>query len=275
MDFSRILEFFSGRRFWIIFVSIIALIAIFSAFDLKAASCQLIYRSIDASLRSSYCTPVYRLTPQWQKVDDQTLKFEGEIQPDNLSEFKRFFTPAIKKVVVNSIKGDYQAAFQIGKLLKAQNVTVQVDGFCMSACANYWFLAGQRKILDGGVVGFQGNYNAVIADMTDAQIRENLEKEFKSTTGTRGTPEQLETAYKRFMQMVKEEAAFFKSQGISQKLFEYSQKKDKGAGDGKTYIFLIPSRKQLEQYGVKGIEGEQSESGRKILAATGPSFYKE
>ena len=275
MDFSRILEFFSGRRFWIIFVSIIALIALFSMFDLKAASCQLIYRGIDASLRSSYCTPAYRFTPQWQKVDDQTLKFEGEIQPDNLEEFKRFFTPAIKKVVVNSIKGDYQAAFQIGKLLKASKVTVQVDGFCMSACANYWFLAGKSKVLDGGVVGFQGNYNAVIAGMSDAQIRENLAKEFKATTGTRGTEEQLEKAHQQFMKMVKEEAAFFGSLGVSQKLFEDSQKTDKGAGDGKTYIFLIPSRKQLEQYGVKGIQGEQSESGRKILSATGASYYKE
>ncbi|GGJ40089.1 hypothetical protein [Deinococcus roseus] len=275
MDFSRILEFFSGRKFWIIFVSIIALIAFFSMVDLKAASCQIVYRNLDPTLKSSYCVPAYRFDPQWKKVDDQTLSFAGEILPDSLAEFKRFFTPSIKKVVINSITGDHHAAFEIGKMLKKQGVDVQVDGFCMAACASYWFLAGKTKMLEGGLVGFQGNITAAVSNLTEAQIRENLEKEFKDTTGTRGTPEQLETAYKRFKTTLKEEAAFYRDLGISQDLFTESQKTDKGAGDKKTYIFLIPSRKQMQKYGVKGIEGEQSQSLLKVLATTGPSYYKE
>lgn len=271
---SRVLDFFSGRRFWIGFVSIIVLTIIFSAFDLKASSCHVLLKNTP-DLARAYCTPSFRFHTQWQKVDDQTLRFDGEILSDNLDEFNKLFTPNIKTVEVNSIKGDFRAAFQVGELLKKQHVTVVVKEYCASACANYWFLAADKKVLDGGVVGFHGNYNALARGLTDQQLKENLKAEFKSAAGTQGTQAQLEAAHQRFKKLLEQEKQFYQDLGIDQGFFDQSQQEDKGAGDGKKYIFLVPSSKIMQEHGVKNIQGEQSMAALKRLSVTGNLFYKE
>ncbi|WP_034339889.1 hypothetical protein [Deinococcus misasensis] len=276
MDFtrSRLFDLLSSKRFWAASAVIFSLLFFFSAFDVTALSCNILARDTQG-LGRAYCTPSFRFTPQWKKVDNTTLKFEGAIRPDSYTDFEKVFTPEITTVQVNSIKGDYRAAFQIGQKLQKQGVTVVVQQFCTAACANYWFLAGKTKVLDGGVVGFQGNYTAVAAQLTDDQIRENLKTEFKSTTGTPPTTDQMNTAFKRFKEFLQQEKAFFQAAGVDQAFFDLSQKEDKGAGDGQKYIYLIPGRKLMEQHGVSGLQGDQSQERLKILAQAGDMHFKE
>ena len=54
------------------------------------------------------------------------------------------------------------------------------------------------------------------------------------------------------------EKAFFDGLGISQDLFDRSQREDKGMGSG-TYSALLPKPATFERYGIQDVRGEQSQ----------------
>ncbi|PZD75258.1 hypothetical protein C1752_00458 [Acaryochloris thomasi RCC1774] len=95
---------------------------------------------------------------RWTKVNEQTLRFVGQIDKRTAASFKQIVTPEITTVVVQSGGGDTDTALQVGQEIHRRRLNIIVDGRCGSSCANYWFVAAAHKtVTKGSWVGFHGN----------------------------------------------------------------------------------------------------------------------
>ena len=195
----------------------------------------------------------------WTKTGPETMRFEGSIELGEYDRFALVFGSSIREIVVNSGGGITSEGIRIGHAIAAADIKVTVVGECLSSCANYIFVAGHRREMRGGVVGYHGNVKAcftgafrdgVIAGwkkryhMSDEDIRRNLERQD---------------------QEISEEARLLRIMGVSQQLFDRTCTDDKGMGDGGEYAFLLPKRATFEKYGFWGIIGEQDPAVMKTL----------
>jgi hypothetical protein len=64
----------------------------------------------------------------------------------------------ITQVRVSTFGGDVESALVIAEFLFDHKIDLEVEGVCVSSCANYWFPAANRKIVPvGSYVGFHGD----------------------------------------------------------------------------------------------------------------------
>lgn len=170
---------------------------------------------------------------QWTRVSSTQLRFEGVIKPGSESEFKEKVNEDVREIILNSGGGSVRVALEIAKEIERRNLNVTVNDFCISSCANYLFLAGKVKRING-LVGFHGSVGA----LNDYNC----------------TKKQSDTACKIML----DEQYFFKRTGISNKLFDITQSDSKGMDDGHVYAYYAPSSQVLHDLGVRNIVGEQN-----------------
>jgi hypothetical protein len=199
----------------------------------------------------------------WTFLADDTLKFEGQVIEGEARRFHEKFSDKITRIVVDSPGGLVSEGLLIGNTLYGRDITVEVQGICLSACANYFFLAAKRKVIGRGVVGFHGNQNSWLKHILHMQ---NTAPKFLWLSLMRFTmdldewasEEQILAKLERRKISSLDERAFFEKIGVPQELFERSSWIDRGKGDHKKYSMWLPSRQSFELYGIYGIEGEQS-----------------
>lgn len=187
----------------------------------------------------------------WTRVDRSTLSFTGDIKEGEYGRFAAAYDDEVKELIVNSGGGLTAEGVKIGLALSKRDLTVVVDGVCTSSCANYLFVAGHRRELRRGMVGFHGNVKACFTGPEKhraelAQMRKYAIPEAK---------------IRRLMALEKtelaDEARLLKTMGVDQALFERTCTMDKGMGDGKFYDFLLPTHATFEKYGLHGVIGDQ------------------
>ena len=93
----------------------------------------------------------------WTRTDKQTMRFTGNIGDDEFSRFSLVFDGSVREIIVNSGGGRTREGIKIGLAIAGSDVKVTVVGKCLSSCANYLFVAGHKREIRGGVVGFHGN----------------------------------------------------------------------------------------------------------------------
>lgn len=93
-------------------------------------------------------------------IDEQNknlLYFNGDITQAAAVAFKEYLKRGIDTVVVNSVGGDGVAGLMIAKEFRKKNITLIVDKYCFSSCANYLFVGAKKKSLrPDAVLGFHG-----------------------------------------------------------------------------------------------------------------------
>lgn len=90
------------------------------------------------------------------------LTIDGILDDSTQSRVRHLLDQRIEEVVLNSPGGSESAAIRIAEQLAEKDVTVVVQGECLSACAQYIFISGRRKeILNGSVVGCHENIIAM------------------------------------------------------------------------------------------------------------------
>lgn len=157
----------------------------------------------------------------------------------------------VKAVIVSSAGGDGRAALQIAKSVASRGLNVIVEGVCISACAQYIFLAGVQKIVRPG---------SIIAFHSSPQL-------LRSALLSQG----LKSASDVFARHVDEYRAFLQEKGIDQSIdlrfavlknpLCLAESADKGFkidsryGIAWQYSGFVPSKNQLEVLGVKNISG--------------------
>lgn len=196
----------------------------------------------------------------WFKVDSQTIKFLGDIKDDEYERFQAVFDSHVRVLIVTSGGGSTLAALRIASAMEKQNYTIIVRTWCLSSCANYFFTAAKKKIIENGIVGFHGNINACNGEdkwpTTEEAIRNQM-----ASNGV--TSDKVDLAVKNFhenlISMRMEERAFFDRIGVSQSLFDISCTSDKGKNDGQSYSFLLPKKETFKKYKIDNITGDQDE----------------
>lgn len=213
-------------------------------------------------------------------VSDDTLYLTGTIVNGSCEIVAKAITSKIRKVaVVSSMGGAVLDGACIGHLIFEAKLDVQVDGQCVSSCANYIFLAGQKKVIGrGGYVGFHGSGTQLLTpDLSD----EGLMKGVKDTMGfaywiikLRASKDVFDKSMYIAKQMRKyqyvDEQRFFNEIGVDQRLFVQSYRRDKGSPDKKDYFVYLPSRESFQSFGVTGVSGDQRAD---ICNKEGPCYY--
>lgn len=191
----------------------------------------------------------------WERVNGSTVSLKGEILEGSFKEFLNVFDETIRQVVLNSRGGDTYEAIQIGRVLKNAEVDILVRGLCLSSCANYLFLAGKKKIIENGIVGFHGNTIALIEEL--GGIEKAVSSVFPSSHRIQVNAVDFRRRTKKTMEWEKE---FLEALDIPQEFFSQTQRADKGMYNGESYDFLLPDRGTFEKYNIQNILGDHSKA---------------
>ena len=189
---------------------------------------------------------------QWRSISADTLRFDGVIGAPAAQTFRQQLTPAITTVVINSSGGLVPQAAEIATEIHGRHLKVQVNGYCLSACANYILPAAAHVELRPGLAGFHGDITGCIdaSGGFDAYVR-------KSLHGVTGKAAVTRMEYE-VNDALAAEARFYNLLEMTPTLQSTYCKRDKGIGSGIEYSFIAPSRAHLLQLGISGITGEQS-----------------
>lgn len=222
--------------------------------ELNSESCQKSYYNdlqYDLSLASANKKVLGAL--KFEKIDNSTIKFTGTIEAGDSEVFKTYLSNNPQRLIVKSTGGNAQEALKMAKMLKNSTIKeIIVDRFCLSSCASYLFLAVEKKWIREGIVGFHGNMTALINDKNF--IETLLSQTNNKLMSEKNAPKWIDQNKNT---LINEEQDFLKSLGVSQTLFDLSQKEDKGQKDGKSHAFLLPGIKTFAKYGIKNVRGRQ------------------
>ena len=191
------------------------------------------------------------------RLDKNTLKFEGRIERGTYAKYLEAIDDEVKTMIINSSGGDTYDGVRIGLDMAKRNIDVIVDGMAGSSAANYLFTAGKSKIICRGFVGFHGNAGAV-------KDKKALARSIRALAAKAGASREqiaktLQEAMKVKDKTIKLEKEYFTKLGISQKLFDVTQKESKGLAPelNLKFEFLLPSAKTMEKFGIRNVEGRQ------------------
>ncbi|MDZ7753397.1 MAG: hypothetical protein U5S82_17575 [Gammaproteobacteria bacterium] len=93
-----------------------------------------------------------------------TATYRGDIDAGaNRAFFEGVADRPVTELAITSMGGSVEAAITLGRWVHGHGVDVVVVGHCLSACANYVFPAGRRKVIrPGAVVAWHGSYRHLV-----------------------------------------------------------------------------------------------------------------
>lgn len=104
------------------------------------------------------------LVPAPSVAETGTLIYRGEINAErNARVFARARTITPERLRITSGGGEVKAGIALGRWVHEQGMTLVVEDYCLSSCANYVFPAAPRKRLrPGALVAWHGNYRHLL-----------------------------------------------------------------------------------------------------------------
>ena len=181
-------------------------------------------------------------------VEGETLFYDGAINQVSVAEVERQLRSAraakVSRIVIKSPGGNGDAGLPLGETVRDLKLAIVVDGYCMSACANYVALgASDLFVPNDGVLGFHGG----VLNISSAES----EKWYRDLLKNSGMPDELiGPQIERDKALYQRELAFFQSIGVSHAIVEDSRLK-KGRDPTSLWMF---TREVLEScYAVKNI----------------------
>ena len=96
-----------------------------------------------------------------QSVDASSgrARFIGHIDWDSVHRLQSLVKgKSIRILEVDSRGGNTEAAIALGYWIHQQKINLEVNRLCLGSCANYWFPAARKKLIQpGAIVAWQGN----------------------------------------------------------------------------------------------------------------------
>jgi hypothetical protein len=117
---------------------------------------------------------------------DSAITVEGPIQQGDDAKFSALLTRHPSKLIIRSDGGSQQPSIAIAREVHARRMTVVVDGFCASACAQIIFAAAEdRRIRPDAFVAFHGGNLAQMQAVRDKLASETalLQRSGESAEG--------------------------------------------------------------------------------------------
>lgn len=190
----------------------------------------------------------------WYKVNETTLGFRGAIVPGAYDELLKHYQPKINTLIVNSGGGAVDDAAKIGLLIHKNKLSVIVDGYCISSCANYFVTAASSVYLLNGLIGYHGNITSCVSIY--GGVEKFILKDEPNQNSVNSA--ELNVTKKQILNTIEREKAFYDAIGLPPLYLSRSCKPDKGVGDGVAYDFISPPIDELKQHHVNVIGGVQS-----------------
>lgn len=108
------------------------------------------------------------------RSDDGVIRYIGSIDQDRVEKAIALYQPG-DRLMIRSGGGDLHAGMMLGDFINKRRMTVEVLDFCISSCANYVFLAGERKILNPNslVIFHGGPKQANFGSLMEAAYRDD------------------------------------------------------------------------------------------------------
>lgn len=80
----------------------------------------------------------------WERISPDTIRVTGDIDRDSYQDYLKVAEGGYSTLILKSAGGVPPVALQIAEDVASRDVSVVVDGYCLSACANYLAFSGQR-----------------------------------------------------------------------------------------------------------------------------------
>ncbi len=188
------------------------------------------------------------ITSGLREVSSEVIKFDGPITAETASDFFAIVKPTTKQIIISSGGGDVEAGLKIAQYMSDRSIDIVVDGICVSSCANYLFLAANRKtVLPGSWLGFHGGAKTTIANIKSIVDKLEIDGEKKNLVES----QLIEIG-------AKEELFFSKHPGgsiVSKSSYFINHPKVKNTVEKirKKNVVWLPTKEELEVAGVKNI----------------------
>lgn len=128
---------------------------------------------------------------------DSAITVEGSIQVGDDAKFAALLDRHPSKLIIRSDGGSQQPAIAIAREVHARRMTVVVDGFCASACAQIIFAAaGDRRIRPDSFVAFHGGN---LAQMHAVRAKLSYEMALMERAGAASEPDANRASVVDFM----------------------------------------------------------------------------
>lgn len=82
--------------------------------------------------------------------EDGSIFIHGKLTPTLLDDFKKLTAGMDlhgKRIIIRSLGGNLLIGIELGNMIFDNQMDIEIDGICMSACANYLFTAANNKVL--------------------------------------------------------------------------------------------------------------------------------
>ena len=186
-------------------------------------------------------------------ADGRAVLLEGRIDASTPAALARHLDllKQLKRLEINSLGGDVSAAVDLALVLKDLDLTLVVDGYCMSSCANFILPASRRLVLRGGLVGFHGGARACLEALGLVDGVRRL-----------GSGRYLELV----LAARKEDRLLAGTPKVGA-LIALSQRPDRGAMDGQPREWLLVHPRHVQELGVTEVELASTALFEHVVAA--------
>lgn len=181
-------------------------------------------------------------------VKGNMLRFKGEINNKSAAQITAFLDAGGKTIIVSSPGGSVEAGQAIGMAMADKEVTLIVDSYCLSSCANYLFLAAANKVLrPSAILGFHGGIGI----------------HTPSNLGAEASSERLTASLAPLLKLIENEQKFYEKIKVNPDLVDLSAKLARGE---KSFIVInIEGKQNIKKIFPADHEAEQEKFIEKEL----------
>ena len=132
----------------------------------------------------------------------------------------------LKRLIVTSPGGDAKAGIRLGYWVHAQKLDIEVAQLCMSTCANYVFVAGEKKTIQpGALVVWHGSAEQENFRLRDEKYEQLMARANDSALDPEGITfiETNKKIYQHSKDIRAEQRAFFQLIGVDEYLTRLGQ----------------------------------------------------
>jgi ATP-dependent protease ClpP protease subunit len=118
----------------------------------KIAGLSLLAASLCLTVTARADEPTFSLSKE-----GQTIVFKGGIDKVSSEAVIAAFNEGANRIIITSLGGSMEHALNIAEVMQKHKIVLEVKDYCISACANFLFIAAsEKKLLPDAVLGFHG-----------------------------------------------------------------------------------------------------------------------
>jgi hypothetical protein len=198
--------------------------------------------------------------------------FNGEISGETVDAFLEKYRDHnhLAEFSVASQGGDSAAALKLARWIRSKKLDVRVRSLCFSACANYLFIAGEKKFIESGAfVAWHGDaeqkdFRDLVSNYAAVLAKRDLGQELLPSE--RSLLEESRLQFIGLTALQREQADFYKLVGVDPMMGRYGQEPIQYPSDA--WTFTVPAMKLL---GIKNVIAESDYGKDKYFRRAGPA----